>query len=151
MKKVNTLRFGELEVTDEQIIHFENGIPAFDDEHEFVLIIQDPAMPYAFLQSLKSPGLAFLMTRPFVFFPDYEFVLNDSVEEQLGLKSAEELDIFTLVTIPDGDIRKMTTNLLAPIVINKANQKAQQCVLEKTNYTTKHMLFSDAAGGKEGK
>lgn len=151
MKRVNTLRFGEIEVEDEQIIHFEKGIPAFEDEHEFVLIIQDAAAPYAFLQSLSSPDLAFLMTRPFVFFPDYEFVLNDIIEEQLGLKSEEELDIFTLVTIPGGDIKKMTTNLLAPIVINKTNKKAQQCVLEKTNYTTKHALFPNAHGGKEGK
>ena len=151
MKKVNTLRFGELEVEDNQIIHFEKGIPAFEDEHEFVLIIQDPSVPYAFMQSLSTPDLAFLMARPFVFFPNYEFVLNDVIEQELGLKSEEDLDIFTLITIPNGDIKKMTTNLLAPIVINKKNQKAQQYVLEKTKYTTKHALFPAAAEGKEGK
>lgn len=150
MKKINSLRFGELEVADEQVVHFENGIPAFEEEREFVLVIPDMSAPYAFLQSLSTPELAFLMARPFVFFPDYEFVLNDDIEEQLELKNEEDLDIFTMVTVPGGEIKKMTTNLLAPIVINKKNLKAQQYVLEKTNYTTKHALFP-AEGSKEGK
>lgn len=147
MKKINTLRFGEIEADEKQIIRFEQGIPAFEDEKEFLLIVPDQTAPYAFLQSAKSPELAFLMTRPFVFFPDYEFVLNDAIEEQLELKKEEDLDVFAFLTIPDGDIKKMTVNLLAPIVINKANRRGQQYVLEKTKYTTAHSLF--AAEGKE--
>ena len=38
MKKVNTLRFGEIEVAEEKVVHFEDGIPAFEDEHEFLII-----------------------------------------------------------------------------------------------------------------
>ena len=147
MKKIKTLRFGDVEAEDNQIIQFVQGIPAFEDEKEFLLIVPDPTAPYAFLQSAKSPELAFLMTRPFVFFPDYEFVLNDSIEEQLELKNEEDLDVFAFITIPDGDIKKMTVNLLAPVVINKRNNRGQQYVLEKTKYTTAHALF--AAEGKE--
>ena len=30
MRKVNTLRFGEIEVDEEKIVHFADGIPAFE-------------------------------------------------------------------------------------------------------------------------
>ena len=147
MRKINTIRFGEIEEDENKIVHFAQGIPAFEDEHEFVIIPYDPSSPYVFLQSVQTPELAFLMTRPFVFFPDYEFVLPDVVLEQLAIEKQEDLDVYTLITIPDGSIQRMTTNLLAPVVVNKQNREAQQVVLEKTHYTTKHALFPDKAKG----
>ena len=141
MKKIKTLRFGEIEAEESKIIHFAQGMPAFEGEHEFILILQEMDSPYVFLQSVRTPELAFLMVRPFVFFPDYEFTLPDTVQEQLSVEKQEDLDIYTLVTIPDGNIQNMTSNLLAPVVINKQKQEAQQVVLEKTHYTTKHALF----------
>jgi flagellar assembly factor FliW len=38
MRKVSTSRFGEIEVDEKKIIHFKNGIPAFEDEHEFIIL-----------------------------------------------------------------------------------------------------------------
>lgn len=146
MRKVKTLRFGEIEATEDHIIHFDEGIPAFEEETEFVIIIPDVEAPYAFLQSTKTQELAFLMARPFVFFPDYEFVLDDTVEAHLDIKDEKDVEVFTLVTVPDGDFSKMTANLLAPIVINNENRKGQQYVLEKTKYTTRHPLFAAKEG-----
>ena len=34
MKKINTVRFGELEIEEDKIVQFDEGIPAFEDEHE---------------------------------------------------------------------------------------------------------------------
>ena len=90
MKKVNTLRFGEIEVEEEKVVHFEDGIPAFEDEHEFLIIPYDDESPYVFLQSITTPDLAFLMTMPFVFFPEYEFELDDDSQNKLGIKTQEE-------------------------------------------------------------
>jgi len=150
MKKIKTLRFGELEEDESKIIHFAQGMPAFEGEHEFVLILQDIESPYVFLQSVQTPELAFLMVRPFVFFPEYEFVLPDLILEQLAIVAQADMDVYTLITIPDGNIQKMTTNLLAPVIINKHNREAQQVVLEKTKYTTKHALFSEQAAAAKG-
>ena len=38
MRKINTLRFGELEIEEKDVIRFADGIPAFEDEHEFVVL-----------------------------------------------------------------------------------------------------------------
>ena len=143
MKKVNTLRFGEIEIDEEKIVHFEDGIPAFEEEHEFVIIPYDEESPYVFLQSLATPDLAFLMTMPFVFFPEYEFELDDESQAKLGIQEQEEMLIYSLLTIPGGKVSDMTANLMAPVVINTTNMQARQIVLDKSRYTTKHRLFPE--------
>ncbi|MBQ3336044.1 MAG: flagellar assembly protein FliW [Selenomonadaceae bacterium] len=149
MRKVYTSRFGEIEVDEKKVVHFKDGIPAFEDEHEFVILPYEEDSPYYFMQSLKSPDLAFLLTIPFLFFNDYTFELDDTVVADLGIEDSENVFYYTMVTIPNGSIRYMTANLLAPIVLNGANMQAKQVVLEKTNYTTKHRLFPESAK-KEG-
>lgn len=146
MSKINTVRFGEIEADESKIVRCEEGIPAFEDEREF-LLLPLPAdgndSPYVFLQSVKTPELAFLMTSPFLFFPDYEFQLDDDVEKELGIESPDDVLIYALITIPGGKIPDMTANLMAPLVMNKKNFKAKQVILEKSRYTTKHRLFKE--------
>ena len=149
MRKIDTLRFGAIEIDEEKIVRFAAGIPAFEDEHEFVIIPYDEESPYVFLQSVTTPDLAFLMAIPFIFFPDYEFRLEDDVLESLALERQEDLLLYTLLTIPGKDIREMTANLLAPIVINSRTNEGCQIVLDKSGYCTKHKLFSKKAEDKE--
>ena len=141
MEKVNTLRFGEIEVDEDKIVHFADGIPAFEEEHEFLIIPYEEESPYVFLQSMVTPELAFLMTMPFVFFPEYEFELDDANQEKLGLTRQEDMLVYMLLTIPDGQVESMTANLMAPIVMNQVTMQARQIVLDKSPYTTKHRLF----------
>ena len=146
MRKLNTTRFGEIEVDEKTIVTFDHGIPAFEDERDFAIVPYDAESPYLFLQSASTPELAFLMTDPFIFFPDYTFELDDANMELLGVTNDADVLVCSLITIPPTGIPDMTTNLLAPIVINRANMKARQVVLEKTSYTTKHRLFPEKKG-----
>jgi len=140
MKEINTTRFGDIEIDEEKIIHFKNGIPAFEDEHEFVLIPYGDDSPFLFLQSINTADLAFAMVNPFAFFSDYEFTIDDEILEDMDIKEQSDLLIFAFLTIPSGDIKKTTANLLAPIVINQRTFGAKQLILENTDYTTKHSL-----------
>ncbi len=144
MRKVNTSRFGEIEIDEKRIVTFKDGIPAFENEHEFIILPYDEESPYYFMQSLKSPDLAFLLTIPFLFFPDYKFEVDDETLEELEITEKTKVFYYSLITIPNGSIRYMTTNLLAPIVLNTENMKAKQIVLEKSKYTTKERLFPNA-------
>lgn len=149
MRKIKTTRFGEIEEDEGKIVRFAAGLPAFEDEHEFIIVPYDEESPYVFLQSAMTPDLAFLMTIPFIFFPDYEFRLEDDVLKSLALESQEDLLLYTLLTIPGSDIREMTANLLAPIVINSRTNEGRQVVLDKSSYCTKHKLFAKKAEGSE--
>ena len=148
MRKINTLRFGELEIEEQDVVRFADGIPAFEDEHEFVVLPYEEGTPYMFLQSMMTPELAFLMTDPFVFFPDYSFELDDENMEKLAINSMDDVLVCTLISVPRSGVADMTTNLLAPVVINRHTMQARQIVLEKTQYTTKHRLFPKKKGDK---
>jgi flagellar assembly factor FliW len=145
MRKIYTSRFGEIEVDETKIVHFKDGIPAFEDEHEFVILPYEEESPYYFMQSLQSPDLAFLLTIPFLFFNDYSFEIDDATIKELEIKNQDDVFYYSMITIPNGSVRYMTANLLAPIVINGENMKAKQIVLGNSNYMTKHRLFPESA------
>ena len=147
MRKVHTVRFGEIEVEEEKIVHFKDGIPAFEEEHEFLIIPYDDESPYYFMQSLQTPELAFLITTPFIFFPEYVIEIDDETVKELNIKNQEDVMLYSLITIPNGSVRYMTANLLAPVVLNTDNMQAKQIVMEKTRYTTKHRLFPEPNRG----
>ena len=151
MKTIHTVRFGDFEVEEKSIVHFAQGIPAFEDEHEFVLIPYDAESPYLFLQSCQTPDLVFLMTSPYLFFTDYEFEIDDATEKKLGLEKPEDVAVYVLLTIPGGSIKDMTANLMAPVIINQNTLDAAQLVLEKSPYQTKHRLFQQDGAGKEAR
>ena len=144
MRKFDTTRFGEIEVEEEKIVTFSGGIPAFSEETEFVILPYDEESPYYFMQSLKTPELAFILTNPFSFFPDYQIEIDDKSVKELEIVNQDNVALYTIVTIPNGSLRYMTANLLAPIVLNTENMKAKQVIMEKSNYKTKHRLFPDA-------
>lgn len=141
MRKIMTSRFGEIEADENAVICFSAGIPAFEQEREFLIIPYEEGSPYVFLQSLRTPELAFLMTMPLIFFPDYEFTIDDEVEKELGLTSPEQVLIYTILTLSGKDIKDLTANLMAPIVINTETRQAKQIVLDRSPYMTKHRLF----------
>ena len=98
---------------------------------------------FAWMQSQSDPDTAFLMVDPFIFFPDYDVQLNESVCASLQIKDREEVTLLTVVTIPPQEgVRGMTTNLLAPVVINHVKGIGRQVILDGSGYKTKHLLFS---------
>lgn len=149
MRKIKTDRFGEIEVDENQIVRFQEGIPAFEDEHEFLILPYEEGSPYYFMQSAKTPELAFILTVPFMFFPDYTVEIDDETIRKLEIKNQDSVEIYTLLTVPNGSVRYMTANLLAPLVINSDGMLAKQIILDKSTYKTKHRLFPDTV--KEGK
>lgn len=149
MREIITRRFGTIEVEDKAIVKFVDGIPAFEEEHEFVVLPYSEESPYMYLQSANTPDLAFLMTDPFIFFPDYSFELDDSNMEKLEVKNTEDVLVCCLLTVPPTGVPDITANLLAPVVINKENMSARQIVLESTQYRTKHRLFPEKKAGDE--
>jgi flagellar assembly factor FliW len=70
---IQTKYHGEIEITDNDMIQFEKGIPGFLDEKRFVMIPLSDDQTFSILQSVQTPYVAFVIASPFHFFPDYEF------------------------------------------------------------------------------
>lgn len=149
MMKLVTKYHGEVEIEQSEVIYFPKGIPAFEDEQEFVLLPLTDEKIYHILQSVKTPDLGFVVTDPFLFFKDYDFQLDEATLKVLELESPAEVKVLTIVSVRD-PFSQSTANLQAPIVINVKKQKAKQIVLNIENYHTKHRLFNETPVGSEG-
>jgi flagellar assembly factor FliW len=139
---IESTRFGELEVAEEQLFSFPYGIPGFPEEKNFVYILHDAESPFSFLQSTTEANLTFLLVDPFAFFKDYEFVLDDEVAKELDL-SQENLPQVFLIANAKERLTDMTVNLLAPIVMNGVNRTGRQVILDTPEYSIRHKLFPD--------
>lgn len=128
--KLSTTRFGEIEIQEDSIINFPFGIPGFPDLKRFIVI--DYKDPIKWLHSVDDPDIAFIITVPFVLFPEYSFTIKDDVEEFLGIKEASDVVIFAILSVSDNNL---TANLKAPLVVNISNKKAVQILLEDDRYS----------------
>ena len=144
---VQSTRFGELEVAEEQIMDFPEGLLGFPDEKKFALMEYKPESPFYILQSMADPDLTFLMINPFAFFNDYDFQMDDALMAEIGLTADNPPTVFNIVTVRD-KLESMTVNLAGPVLVNIRDRKAAQWVIEKTVFPTKYPLFPATAGGK---
>ena len=142
---IQSTRFGEIEVSKEEILQFPYGIPGFIEEKAFALLPYQPNSPFSFLQSLNDPNLTFMVVEPFAFVEDYDFEVDDEITKELEISKVNPPQIFNIVKAL-GKIEDMTVNLGAPIIVSWHKQKAIQYLIENTIYSIRHPLFPK--GGK---
>jgi flagellar assembly factor FliW len=135
--QINTTRFGEIEIDDKRIIEFPDGLPGFHEARRFVLLEHAPKNPFHWLQSMDDPALAFVVMDPIMVEPQYREAIPEEEVRELGITSAKEAAVLSIVTI-DRENRRVTTNLLGPLVIHPETLRAKQVILEKSDYSTKH-------------
>jgi flagellar assembly factor FliW len=141
MKLENT-RFGTLEVPDDTLITFPQGIIGFDNLRRFIILDHDTGSFIRWLQAVEQPELAFVIIDPLPLVKDYpvERILAEC--DDLGLGPDEEVAIVAVMAIPPAP-RPPTVNLLAPVVMGVGSRRGKQVVLHDSPYHTQHpILFS---------
>ncbi len=144
--RVETVRFGVVQVPEEATLEFPAGILGFPQLRRCCLLPYGSTRGLRWLQSLDDPGLLFLTVEPYLVFPDYEADLPDHEAEALELTEPEEAAILTLLTI-SLESQAVTANLLAPIVINTKTRRGRQVVLDTDRYLTKHLIGVEIEDG----
>ena len=139
---INTTRFGNIEVSEDQIISMTRGLIGFPEHHDFVIVHAQQGSILYWYQSVDDSELAFVITSPLAFKPDYKINFGKGVLEALQAEKATDLDVYVLVTIPPGHPEKMTANLMGPLVINQKARLAEQLIIEDERYSHKHPLVA---------
>lgn len=148
--RINTRHFGEVELKEDKIITFPAGLMAFNEVKDFFIINNnDREIPFDWLQAVEDSQLAFVIINPFLFKSDYEFDIPQEVMEELDIQGKEDVMVFSIVVVPE-DIKKVTANLLAPLVINPRNRKGKQIVLHDKRYSTKHYILEELKNNDRG-
>lgn len=138
MPVLETRHWGAIEYESSRVIEFPAGLPAFEDARLFLRIEQPDTAPLVFLQSLTQPELVFISLPVEGVVPGYRLTLGAEETEALEMDGrGGELEALAIVTIRDG---KVTANLMAPVVINRANQRAVQAIQSESGYSHQHRL-----------
>jgi flagellar assembly factor FliW len=140
--RISTKFFGELEVQDKDVITFRDGIPGFK-EHIRYALIHDMDSDFSYLQSVDDKSVCFIIVPPAVIVGNYDIEISEAAVEELNIDNEEDISLYTILTVPE-DISSMTTNLKAPIIINRRNNKGKQEILDDDRYEIKHKVIKEA-------
>lgn len=140
--KVNTTRFGELQVNEQDILNFSEGLLGFDSLKKYFVVDPGDSTLILWLQSTEDSSIAFPIIEPKIFKPDYIAKLLPADMNSVGLEALSDAKIYSILTIP-ANITEMSANLKAPIVINNQKKIAKQIVLQDSKLSVKFEMYKD--------
>ncbi|MEE2894822.1 MAG: flagellar assembly protein FliW, partial [Planctomycetota bacterium] len=138
---LETTRFGNVEIEDDRVITFPSGMLGFSSYSKFVLLQPDEQGVFFWLQSTEAPDLAFVVTDPALWIPDYQANIRKDQMEELGMSELAEAQVLVIVNKRDDVI---TSNLQGPLVVNVQGRTGMQLVLADKRWSTRHELLKIA-------
>ena len=140
--KIGTKYFGNIEIGEEKIIHFENGVLGFEDYKDYTILYDNEKEKsfFSWLQSTEESSLAFPIVNPFNVVESYNPQINDDMLELIGGISDEDTVVFLMATIPE-NVKQASVNMKAPLIINASSRKGVQVIAEGQEYEIKHKLL----------
>ncbi len=140
--EIETLRFGKIAVQEDKVITFPRGILGFAKNKQYLLFPHSEDSPFLWLQSVEDGDLAFVVMNPRLVKNDYSLDVDENVLNELNAKQEADLEVVCIVTIPRNDPKRMTINLLGPIIINSKSRNAVQVICDKKSYSHQHPVVS---------
>ena len=145
-----TRLFGTVTIPDEKLIVFPEGIVGFPFMKSFALIhdVDNADSPIMWLQSMEETEFAMPVLEPNLVLDSYNPTVNDELLAPVGELAPDQIYVLVTITVPP-QIERMSVNLKAPIVINMANNKAVQIIVED-DFQVKHPIYETLKKRKEG-
>lgn len=143
--------FGEVELADEKVLDFPNGLIGFENCKKFAIMYDEEnkgATRISWLQSLDEPLLALPVIDPLAIVEEYIPVIEDELLASLGNPADEDLLFLLAMTVPS-DMTKVTANMKAPIIINASTKKGVQLIVENEDYPVKYNVYESVQKMKE--
>lgn len=143
--RIQTKWFGEIEIDKDKVITFDRGIIGFDEFKQFTIVYdaqKDAQSSTIWLQSLDEVSLALPVIKPELIFEKYDPIVEDELINSLGenIKDAELLVLVTLTVTQD--IKEMTCNLKAPIIINVDTMRGVQLIADNDDYMVRYPIYN---------
>ncbi|MGE4275697.1 MAG: flagellar assembly protein FliW [Lawsonibacter sp.] len=137
---LSTKYFGSIDYDPEDVLSFPKGLFAYEDEQAFLLL------PFAgsngtllCLQSMRTPGLAFVAMDPFALTAAYTPELSAEDLQTMEAETIRELCFYVFCAVKN-PVADSTVNLKCPVVINPHTHKAMQVILDSGAYGMRHLL-----------
>ena len=112
---IESSRFGVLEIADEAIIEFPEGLIGLGGSR-YALVATEADSAFAWLHSIDDPELALPVTNPWHFFGDYSVELSDDEAKRIGVTDPSGCEVWVTVRAAE-DLEDFRVNLRAPILV----------------------------------
>jgi flagellar assembly factor FliW len=142
--KVQSSRFGELDVPVDSIITFPTGLVGFPRAHQFVMF--DYKAPFSWFHSVEDSNLAFVVmdgaefTKAFDFAPPYG-------DKDTDLQPEDDFAILVIVTVR-ADAKQTTANIKAPLFVNLRTRRGVQVIYDDPRLSHRFPLMGGASTNK---
>jgi flagellar assembly factor FliW len=123
--RINTSRFGRIDVAAGDVIRFPSGLPGLEDCREWALLADATNDALGWLQSTTRGDVALAVVSPRRFVPDYQVRIPRSELTPLDISDIRQAQIVVVVGTTG---TALTLNLKAPIVINLEGRTGRQVV-----------------------
>ena len=138
---LHSTRFGRLEVPEDAVIDFPNGLIGLGGAR-WALLARSEESAFIWLHSLDDPELAVPVTNPWRFFGDYEVELSDDEAARIGITEADQASVYVTVRAAEA-LEDFHANLRAPILI--AHGKGHQVINQAGDAPMRAPLFEKLA------
>lgn len=126
MISFDTSRFGLINVEENRIIFFPEGIPGFPDLRRYILMdYEDTALKW--LQAVDDPDVAFIVVEPHLLKPDYKITLDNSTRQRLNLIDDNDLAVLVILRREGQEI---IANFNGPLLLNAGTMQGVQIFLD---------------------
>lgn len=123
--RINTSRFGRIDVAAGDVIRFPSGLPGLEDCREWALLADATNDALGWLQSTTRGDVALAVVSPRRFVPDYQVRIPRSELTPIDISDIRQAQIVVVVGTTG---TALTLNLKAPIVINLEGRTGRQVV-----------------------
>ena len=140
---VQTKYFGEIDLTEDKILTFENGIMGFEHFTKYTILFdteKEDEGSIMWFPSVEEPTFALPVINPLIVKQDYNPEVNEELLQPLGELNEDNICILLTLTVPN-DLTKLTANLKAPLIINAGTRKGCQVVVENADYQVKYNVY----------
>lgn len=136
--------FGEVEIDEEKVLTFPNGIMGFEEMRRWTILYdieKGKEGAISWLQSLDMEELALPIISPYSVVSSYSPIVEDEILKPLGEFKDEELVIFLIITIPQENPKLTTANFKAPVIINPENKVGLQIIVNNEDYEVRFKIY----------
>jgi len=124
---IENLFIGDKKISDQEIIHFPNGIIGFENYTKFIISENPNFKPFSWLISLDQEDFALPLVNPFLLIREYQMQFPTELTRELK-ENGNHFEVFCIVSL-QGEHGGATLNLKGPILIDHMNKRGKQIVL----------------------
>jgi flagellar assembly factor FliW len=139
---VSTRDFGTIQIEDDSVYSFPQGVYGFEDVDSFAVFMhEEDGVSFVYLQAVHAPHPCFLVFSPWDMVPDYDPRMSEEDLRFFDVASEKDLIFLVIATVPADDVRKLSVNTKCPVVLNPLRMIGRQVILLNEAYSVRCRPF----------